>query len=252
MRTDAGSSRFAACRRLVIATVSAGAVPVAAVSVVLTLCAGVLLAGCGDAQGRSAGAPPPARPGSATPSAASAGAGARAGTEAPATTTAAGPAATGAAGPAGTGGTGGTGGAAGGPAARDDSPAGAGRVVSAYYGEINAAAQAGRVADISATALPGCQTCALDVGMTRYLDQTGARAAQAPYEITGLAAGARRGTVVDVRFAATTRAVGLLDPAGRDAGQVPAVPTRSAVARLVLTGPGWRIQNITYAAGRPS
>ncbi|EFC82539.1 hypothetical protein [Parafrankia sp. EUN1f] len=251
MRTDAESSRFAACRRLVIATVSAGTVPVAAVSVVLTLCAGVSLAGCGDAQGRSAGAPPPARPGSATSSGAAAGAGA----ETPASTTTAGPDATAATGAADPGEStpGGTGGAsAGGPAARDDSPAGAGRIVSAYYGEINAAAQAGRVADISATALPGCQTCALDVGMTRYLDQTGARAAQAPYEITGLAAGARRGTVVDVRFAATTRAVGLLDPAGRDAGQVPAVPTRSAVAQLVLTGPGWRIQNITYAAGQRS
>ncbi|ABW11195.1 conserved hypothetical protein [Parafrankia sp. EAN1pec] len=139
---------------------------------------------------------------------------------------------------------------AGGAAAPSDgSPAAAGRVVEAYYREINAAARDGRVADVSATALPGCQTCALDVGMTRHLDQLGLRAAQEPYEITGLAAGERTGTVVDVRFTATTRQVHLLDPAGRDAGTEPAVPTRTATARLALTGPGWRLQTITYAAG---
>ncbi|TCJ33581.1 hypothetical protein E0504_37175 [Parafrankia sp. BMG5.11] len=143
-----------------------------------------------------------------------------------------------------------TGGPAGGAAdPSDDSPAAAGRVVEAYYREINAAARGGRVADVSATALPGCQTCTLDVGMTRRLDQLGLRAAQEPYEITGLAAGERIGTVVDVRFIATTRQVHLLDPAGRDAGTEPAVPTRTATARLALTGPGWRVQTITYAAG---
>ncbi|WP_241831780.1 hypothetical protein [Parafrankia soli] len=143
-----------------------------------------------------------------------------------------------------------TGGPAGGAAdPSDDSPAAAGRVVEAYYREINAAARGGRVADVSATALPGCQTCALDVGMTRRLDQLGLRATQEPYEITGLAAGERTGTVVDVRFTATTRQVHLLDPAGRDAGTEPAVPTRTATARLALTGPGWRVQTITYAAG---
>ncbi|WP_018503539.1 hypothetical protein [Parafrankia discariae] len=215
---------------------SARTVSVCAVS----LLAGSVLAGCGGS-GPAGGAPPPARPGSATAGGpASPGhAGGTGPVVPPGTAT---PAAT-------TGGstTGGPAGAGADPA--DDSPAGAGRVVEAYYREINAAARGGRVADVSATALPGCQTCALDVGMTRHLDQLGLRAAEEPYEITGLAAGERTGTVVDVRFTATTRQVRLLDPAGRDAGTEPAVPTRTATARLALTGPGWRVQTITYAAG---
>ncbi|MEX5709295.1 hypothetical protein AB1484_13525 [Parafrankia sp. FMc6] len=232
-------SRFAARRGYTIATTSiagpvrAGSARAASVCAA-SLLAGSVLAGCGGA-GPSGGAPPPARPGSATVGgpvspgpAGGPGTAAATGTSAPTT----------------------TGGPAGGAAdPSDDSPAAAGRVVEAYYREINAAARGGRVADVSATALPGCQTCALDVGMTRRLDQLGLRAAQEPYEITGLAAGERTGTVVDVRFTATTRQVHLLDPAGRDAGTEPAVPTRTATARLALTGPGWRVQTITYAAG---
>ncbi|WP_243657791.1 hypothetical protein [Parafrankia sp. BMG5.11] len=233
-------SRFAARRGYTIATTSiagpvrAGSARAASVCAA-SLLAGSVLAGCGGA-GPSGGAPPPARPGSATVGgpvspgpAGGPGTAAATGTSAPTTT---------------------TGGPAGGAAdPSDDSPAAAGRVVEAYYREINAAARGGRVADVSATALPGCQTCTLDVGMTRRLDQLGLRAAQEPYEITGLAAGERIGTVVDVRFIATTRQVHLLDPAGRDAGTEPAVPTRTATARLALTGPGWRVQTITYAAG---
>ncbi|OAA28346.1 hypothetical protein UG55_1006321 [Frankia sp. EI5c] len=207
------------------------AIAVSALPVVWSLCASLTLIGCGGAGG-SGGAPAPARAGS--------GAAQPPATAAAPTSTAPG---------AGGGGEGST--AAVLP--RDDSPAGAGRVVEAYFSEINAAAQAGRVADISTTALPGCQTCALDVGVTRRLDQIGARAAAAPYEITGLSPGERRGTVVDVQFTATARTVRLLDPAGRDAGEQPGVPARPATARLALTGPGWRIQNITYtAAGRRS
>ncbi|WP_321572623.1 hypothetical protein [Parafrankia colletiae] len=227
VRTDAGSSRRAASPGVVIA----------AVSVILTLCAGPLLAGCGGS-GRSDGAPAPPRPGSTT-GAAEAGEAADAG----------GSGATASGGPAAPGGPVPSASAGSGTPVPPSSPARAAQVVEAYFAEINAAARDGRVADTAATALPGCQTCALDVGMTRHLDQNGVRAATAPYEITGLAAGERRGTVVDVRFTATARPARLLDPAGRDAGLEPGVPARAATARLVLTGPGWRIQNIIYAAG---
>ncbi|WP_326828388.1 hypothetical protein [Parafrankia elaeagni] len=225
VRTDAGSSRRAASPGVLIA----------AVSVILTLCAGSLLAGCGGS-GRPGGAPAPPRPGSATGAAgtgeaADAGAAAASGS----------PAAPGGPVPSASAGSG--------APVPPSSPARAAQVVGAYFAEINAAARDGRVADTADTALPGCQTCALDVGMTRHLDQNGVRTATPPYEITGLAAGERRGTVVDVRFTATARPVRLLDPAGRDAGLEPGVPARAATARLVLTGPGWRIQNIVYAAG---
>ena len=245
MRTGRVTSRFAAHRGAVIATTAATtsstastastaaiagttstATANAALIVAVSLVVGPLLAGCGG--DKPTGAAPPPRPASAgAPADPSAGpsegsSGAASGSPGPAS-----------------------------PTPRDDSPAAAGRVVEQYFREINQAAQDGRVADVSATALPGCQTCALDVGMTRLFAQRGVRADAAPYNITGLTTGERVGTVTDVRFTATVRDVGLLDPAGRSTGIQPGVPPRAGVAHLLLTGPGWRIQNITYRTGPP-
>lgn len=117
-----------------------------------------------------------------------------------------------------------------------------------YYREINAAARDGRVADVSATAMAGCQTCALDIGMTRLFEQRGLRADAAPYEITEVTPGERTGILIAVRYRATTRSVQLLDLAGRPTATEPGVPTRAATARLTLSRAGWRIETITYAA----
>jgi hypothetical protein len=174
---------------------------------------GLLAAGCADAGGAGAG-------GAAAP--------AKAGTGVPAASGSASPTRT----------------------SRDDySGNGAERVVAAYFQEINDASRAGRVADVSATALPGCQPCALDVGMTRLFDQRGLRADVAPYELSGLTATDPVGAAATVRFTATVHALRLLDPAGREAGAEPAVPTRTGSAELTLAAAGWRILTIRYTTG---
>ncbi|WP_264763282.1 hypothetical protein [Frankia gtarii] len=194
-----------------------------AVVTTLALLAGVgLLAGCGGDRHEPAGAAAPARPGASAgdPSAAnpasSAGTSAGAGTSAP-----------------GEG--------------SDDAPAAAARTVEAYFREINDATRAGRLAVITPTALAGCQPCALDVGVTRSLQQRGLHADAGAYRTTDLSAQPRSGLVTAVTFTLHTSAVGLLDLAGRHAADAPGVPTRAATAELTLTQHGWRIQTLRYA-----
>jgi hypothetical protein len=131
----------------------------------------------------------------------------------------------------------------------DYSGNGAERAVTAYFQEINDASRAGRVADVSATALPGCQPCALDVGMTRLFDQRGVRADTAPYDVTGLTGTNPVGSSATVRFTAKVNELRLLDPVGREAGSQAAGPTRTATAQLTLTATGWRIRTIQYTTG---
>jgi len=133
------------------------------------------------------------------------------------------------------------------PRPAGDSPTAAADVVAAYFGEINTASRSGRVADVAGTALPGCQACALDIGVTRGFQQRGLRADGDPYEITDVTAQPRQGVVITVTFTATARTVGLLDPAGRRVDAAAGVPARTGSADLALTGSGWRIQTIRYA-----
>ncbi|OHV29737.1 hypothetical protein BCD49_35865 [Pseudofrankia sp. EUN1h] len=128
----------------------------------------------------------------------------------------------------------------------NDSPSAAAGVVTAYFAEINSASRAGRVADVAGTALPGCQACALDVGVTRGFQQRGLRTDADPYEITEVGAQPRQGVVITVTFTATARTVGLLDPAGRRVDAAAGVPARAGTAELALTGAGWLIQTIRY------
>jgi hypothetical protein len=132
--------------------------------------------------------------------------------------------------------------------APSDSPAAAAGVVVSYFTEINAASRAGRVADVSALALPGCQACALDIGVTRDLQQRVLHAAADPYTISAVTAGTRAGLAITVTFTAATSAVGLLDPAGRQVAELAGVPTRTGDAQLTLAGSDWLIQTIRYAA----
>jgi hypothetical protein len=212
VRTDARSSRYAARLGVVITAVTALAV----------LSGAGLLTGCGGGH-EPAGAAVPSRPGAASgdPSADGASTGGSAGT---------------AAGPAG---------------GSDDAPAAAARAVEAYFREINDATRAGRLAVIAPTALAGCQPCALDVGVTRSLEQRGLHADAAAYRLTDLSARPRAGLVAVVTFTLHTGAVGLLDLAGRHAADAPGVPTRAATAELALTQHGWRIQTLRYAPGPP-
>ncbi|ONH22319.1 hypothetical protein [Pseudofrankia asymbiotica] len=133
------------------------------------------------------------------------------------------------------------------PRPASDSQAAAAGVVTAYFAEINSASRASRVADVTAAALPGCQACALDVGVTRGFQQRGLRADADPYEITDVTAQPRQGVVVTVTFTATARTVGLLDQAGRRVDAAAGVPARAGTAELTLTGGGWLIQTIRYA-----
>ncbi|MBL7494553.1 hypothetical protein I6A60_34525 [Frankia sp. AgB1.9] len=140
---------------------------------------------------------------------------------------------------------------AGAVAGASDSPGAAAGVVTAYFTEIDAASRAGRVADVAALALPGCQACALDVGVTRDLAQRGLRTDADPYAVTAVDARPRAGLACAVTFLATTSSVGLVDPAGRRVDEAPGVPVRSGTAELALTGAGWRIQTIRYTRRQP-
>jgi hypothetical protein len=196
-----------------------------AIRLVTLLTAAVILAACGGGSGGDSGAVAPARGdvGAVGPSTA---------TRTPGTPP-------------------GTSGAPSAPATALGSTASADGVVTAYFAEINAASRAGRVADVSALALPGCQACALDIGVTRDLQQRGLRANSDPYAISAVTATPRQGLVCAVTFLADTRAVSLVDPAGRPADTASAVPARSGTAELALTGAGWRIQTIRYARRQP-
>jgi hypothetical protein len=132
-----------------------------------------------------------------------------------------------------------------------DAPAAAAGVVSAYFAEVNAASRAGRIASVAGLALPGCQACALDVGVTRDLQQRSLHTDADPYAISGATAQPRQGLACVVTFLAQTRAVSLLDPAGRAAGTSAAVPARDGTAELALTRAGWRVQTIRYARRQP-
>ncbi|WP_052710672.1 hypothetical protein [Pseudofrankia sp. DC12] len=132
-----------------------------------------------------------------------------------------------------------------------DSPAAAAGILTAYFAEIDDASRAGRVADVAALALPGCQACALDVGVTRDLAQRGLRTDADPYALSAVDAQPRTGLACAVTFLATTSTVGLLDPAGRRVDEAPGVPVRAGTAELALSGGGWRIQTIRYARRQP-
>jgi len=137
------------------------------------------------------------------------------------------------------------------PPPANDSQAAAAGIVTAYFREINAASRAGRVAAVGALALPGCQACALDVGVTRDLQQRGLRADTDPYAISAVAALPRQGLACAVTFDVTTSTISLVDPAGRPVGQAPGAPARAGTAELALSDAGWRIQTIRYARRQP-
>jgi hypothetical protein len=170
----------------------------------------VLVAGCGDDSG-SAGAAAPARPGEVTA------------TSAPV------PTLTGTA------------------SAPDPSPDAAMQVVAAYYREINDASVAGRVADVSGTALDGCRRCVHDVATTRLIDQRGLRADVGPYAVSDLDGGERVGVSATVEFTVSLVAVRMLDPADREVERTAAGPTQRGTAELSFSGEGWRIRSIDYA-----
>jgi hypothetical protein len=131
----------------------------------------------------------------------------------------------------------------------DPSSEAAVQVVAAYYREINDASVAGRVADVSGTALEGCQRCIHDVATTRLIDQRGLRADVGPYAVSDLDGGEAAGVGARVEFTVALVAVRMLDPADREAERTAAGPTRRGTAELSLTGNGWRIRSIDYAAG---
>ncbi|EIV96455.1 hypothetical protein [Frankia sp. QA3] len=193
-------------------------VVITAVTALILLSGLGLLAGCGGDRHEPAGAAVPARPGAAAGDPSAAGTGGAIGASAPAE----------------------------GP---DDAPAAAARTVEAYFREINDATLAGRLAKIMPTALAGCQPCALDVGVTRSLQQRGLHADAAAYRLSDLSAEPRTGLVAAVTFTLHTSTVGLLDLAGRRAADAPGVPTRTATAELALTQHGWRIQTLRYTPG---
>ncbi|WP_055748208.1 hypothetical protein [Frankia sp. AvcI1] len=238
MRTDAESSRYAARLGVVITAVTT-----------LALLAGAgLLAGCGGDGHEPAGAAVPARPGAASAGSPS-GAGSPADVPSADVPSADGPSDAGPADGDPSDGDPSAGGSAGVAGGSDDTPAAAARTVQAYFREINDATRAGRLAVITPTALAGCQPCALDVGVTRSLQQRGLHADAAAYRLTDLSARPRAGLVGLVTFTLHTGAVGLLDLAGRHAADAPGVPSRAATAVLALTQRGWRIQTLRYAPG---
>jgi len=218
-----------AVARAAVTTRFAAVARIAAVAVALA----IALGGCGGA--RPAGAAAPARGDAPVTGSTSGGTPPAAGSGS--VTASAGPSA------AGSG--------QGTPPPVNDSQEAAAGVVTAYFREINAASRAGRVAAVGALTLPGCQACALDVGVTRDLQQRGLRAAADPYAISAVAALPRQGLACAVTFDVMTSTVGLVDPAGRPAGQAPGAPARAGTAELARSDAGWRIQTIRYARRQP-
>lgn len=182
--------------------------------------------GCGHTDDGSPGADAPVRPGDAAGTASTAAAGPGGGTSGNT--------------PGGTP----SGGAAGQP---DRSRDGAARVVEAYFREINDASVAGRVADVTGTALDGCQRCVHDVANTRLVDQRGLHTDVGPYAISEVVNAASVGVSATVTFHVELVAVRMLDLAGREAENTAAGPSGQGTAELSLTPNGWRIRSLDYA-----
>ncbi|WP_250292057.1 hypothetical protein [Frankia sp. CiP1_Cm_nod1] len=121
--------------------------------------------------------------------------------------------------------------------------------VRAYFTEINTASREGRVADVSLTAMPGCQTCMLDVGVTRGFHDQGGHADVDPLAVGPVVMDPPGERTATARATVAIRAVRLLDAAGNTVRTYPAQPARAATATLVLSTAGWRIQNVLYTTG---
>jgi hypothetical protein len=132
------------------------------------------------------------------------------------------------------------------PSAR---PAGPLDLVNAYYAAINSASQSGTVADVSAIALDGCQTCALDVGVTRQLAGGGDHTDGPPYAVSGLSLASDNGLAATASLTVTMRAYRELDAHGATVTTTPAGGRRTGTVTVTLTPAGWRLQNILYSTG---
>jgi hypothetical protein len=123
--------------------------------------------------------------------------------------------------------------------------------VTAYFDEINKASMTGRVADVSATAMPGCQPCLLDIGVTQNFHNQGGHADVGPLTISPVSMGPVGEKVATARLTVAIRAVRLLDAAGNVITVFPAQPPHAVTVTLRLTVAGWRIENFLYSR-RPS
>ncbi|WP_322749777.1 MULTISPECIES: hypothetical protein [unclassified Frankia] len=121
--------------------------------------------------------------------------------------------------------------------------------VNAYFEEINKASLEGRVADVSATAMPGCQTCALDIGVTQNFHSQGGHTDVGPLAVSPLTLGPSGEKAITAQMTVAIRAVRLLDTTGNVIKTYPAQPPRAATAMLWLTAAGWRIENVLYSRG---
>ncbi|WP_131770774.1 hypothetical protein [Candidatus Protofrankia californiensis] len=121
--------------------------------------------------------------------------------------------------------------------------------VQAYFTEINKASREGRVAEVSLTAMPGCQTCMLDIGVTRDFHDQGGHADVDPLDVSPVTMGPRGEKTITAQTTVAIRTVRLLDAAGNTVRTYPAQPARAATAMLVLGAGGWRIENFLYSTG---
>ncbi len=121
--------------------------------------------------------------------------------------------------------------------------------VNAYFEEIDRASLEGRVADVTATAMPGCQTCMLDIEATRTFHARGVHADVGPLAVGPVTMGPLGDKMITARMTVTIRAIHLLDAAGHTIESQPAQPPRAATATLSLTATGWRIENVLYSRG---
>ncbi|WP_322762638.1 hypothetical protein [Frankia sp. Cr2] len=121
--------------------------------------------------------------------------------------------------------------------------------VNAYFEEINKASLEGRVADVSATAMPGCQTCVLDIGVTQNFHGQSGHTDVGPLAISPLTLGPSGEKAITAQMTVAIRAVRLLDTTGNVIKTYPAQPPRAATAMLWLTAAGWRIENFLYSRG---
>jgi hypothetical protein len=123
--------------------------------------------------------------------------------------------------------------------------------INAYFEEINKASMTGRVADVRATAMPGCQSCLLDIGVTQNFHNQGGHADVGPLTISPVSMGPIGEKVATARLTVAIRAVRLLDAAGNMITTFPAQPPHAVTVTLRLTAAGWRIENFLYFR-RPS
>ncbi len=121
--------------------------------------------------------------------------------------------------------------------------------VDAYFEEINRASLEGRVADVSATAMPGCQTCVLDIGVTQNFHNQGGHTDVGPLAVSPVTMGPAGEKAITAQMTVAIRAVRVLDTAGKVIRTYPAQPPRAAAAVLWLTTAGWRIENFLYSKG---